>query len=359
MSVRAPLAFGMANPAWQPTHAPALQQVSNIPSPGPSSSPSKLKRRFEEDESREPSLDPSPPPDRPRKAAPLKRAKLVKDVVVKPEEHNDVDIGVLLASLPSDSLLPILTSLIKEQPTLKSAILPLIPRPALQTVVDMLTTAARQLKEAYPYSNVGSPFQSPSQPFAASSTFGFGSGSFGFGSAAPSRPASAFGSLTPTSSNGSGMRDQYIQSRLRPHIDKFVGLCLTYLPYFSHVILQSQSPPSQTICETYTLLSHITAQILSQPPLTQATLVPMLHHRLTEEWHSWLHRVDNHVNKQAGLFGTDVVNTWSRGLDELCQSKTSQQQQQLHDLLNNIRKRWISSVGWMIGRFPSPEPMDV
>ena len=198
--------------------------------------------------------------------------------------------------------------------------------------------------------------------FGASRT----STSSGFGSALRSPTGgSSFGSATAASG---GMRDEYIISRLRPHIQDFVSACLSYLPYFSNVTTtdpsSSKSQTAQTHAtalrqqhkdklhptETYLFLSALTSHILSQPPLTQASLVPMLASRLTEEWKAWVDHVDQFVNRQGGMFGRETVATWERGLDEFAQSK-------VHglEMMKEIRDLWVSKVGWLVGRQPMEE----
>ncbi|EIM92603.1 uncharacterized protein STEHIDRAFT_46102 [Stereum hirsutum FP-91666 SS1] len=322
---------------------------------------SRLKRRFEpEDENdtgpqrpspgaRDESMDRSPTPERPKRGVP-KRARTSpatnilgsKDVKENKsaDSDNDVDVGVLLASLPSQSLLPILTSLISSQPSLKSHVLSLIPRPSLDTALQALQQSAKKLRDAYPYSNLP-------QPTPPSSSFGFG-----FGSASTSR-SPTFGA---SSSNG-GMRQEYIVSRLTPHINEFTSACLSYLPYFS--LLPSSSPARPTPSspthgpqrdklhptETFTFLSSLTGHILSQPPLTQASLVPALLPRLLDEWKAWVDHVSEVVNKQGGMFGGETVRGWERALDEFAEAKD-------HGLeaFREVRDRWVAQVGWLVGR---------
>ena len=163
------------------------------------------------------------------------------------------------------------------------------------------------------------------------------------------------------------MRDEYIVSRLRLHIQDFVSACLSYLPYFSNVATADPSSKSQTTqthaaalrqqhkdklhpTETYLFLASLTTPILSQPPLTQASLVPMLASRLAEEWKAWVDHVDEFVNRQGGMFGRDTVATWERGLDEFAQAKENGM-----DMMKEIRDRWVLKVGWLVGRQPMEE----
>ncbi|KAH8997616.1 hypothetical protein EDB92DRAFT_1840742 [Lactarius akahatsu] len=343
-----------------------------------------LKRRFEQDEeqadqlsghgpgARDVAMERSPTPERPKRATPkrarngLTSAQEHKEGRSTKESHNpslgnqDVDVGVLLASLPSQSLLPLLNSLLQSQPSLKPIILSLIPRPSLETALQALTQSAKRLRDAYPYSN-----HPPSQ---ISLTTALG---FGFGSSHPSKPTSCstsslgFGSHVPQSSFGvssfaipdstSGMREEYVVSRLRPHVNDFVSSFQSYLPYFSQRASntnpqssETSQPPRRDRCpptETFFFLQSLTSHILAQPPLTQATLVPLILSRLLEEWKAWAEHVDDVVNRHAGMFGEETVRGWERVLDEFADAKGNGL-----EALREIRDSWIAKVGWLVGR---------
>jgi Cut8, nuclear proteasome tether protein len=263
------------------------------------------------------------------------------------------------ASLPTQSLLPLLNSLIQSQPTLKPVILSLIPRPSLDTALQALSQSAKRLREAYPYSN-----HPPSQ-ISLSSALGFGFGSnpvsrpshssssLGFGSHVPLQ---TFGVSSSTSSEtAGGMREEYIVPRLRPHINDFVASFQSYLPYFSQRTIHSNphssetlQPPRRDRCpptETFLFLQSLTSHILAQPSLTQATLVPLILSRLLEEWKVWVEHVDEVVNRQGGMFGEETVRGWERVLDEFTEVKGNGL-----EALREIRDSWIAKVGWLVGR---------
>ncbi|KAF8647928.1 hypothetical protein AX16_006460 [Volvariella volvacea WC 439] len=361
-----PLAFGFglhpSTVGWQspatPGHhnpIPFQQLASAVSSP----SVRAQKRRYEPDEevessrpTRDDAMDRSPTPERPRRTAP-KRARVTlpggqsKESTSKESknrEEGDVDVGVLLASLPPQSLLPILMALLNEHPSLKSAILPLIPRPTLETAVQALAHSAKKLRDAYPYS-------------APSSSL-----SFGFSQ-----------STSVTATQHGSMRDSYVLSRLRPHIAEFMSACTSYLPYFSYLprtvlsslpnvgdgayedrservstalqaLQKDQSHPS----ETFILLSAISNHLFEQPALTQTALGNALLPRLTQEWKGWVDRVDEIVNRQGGMFGSDMVKGWERGLDEMARHR---------DEFRTIRDSWVTKVGWLVGRV-FQQPMD-
>ena len=265
------------------------------------------------------------------------------------------------ASLPRESLLPVLTSLILAQPSLKSTVLSLIPRPSLETATQTIAKSAKRLLDAFPYSNTqlnGSAVSFSSFNQGRTSTFGE-AGGFGF-----ARSASGFGHPEPA--HTAGMREEYILSRLRPHVQDFVSACFSYIPYFSycdstslsehslqtapHVqshasALQTQHKDKSHPSETFLFLHALTTHAISQPPLTQSALLPLLIPRLVAEWKAWVDRVDEVVNREGGMFGQETVRTWERGLDDLAEAKG-------HGLeaLRDVRDRWVSKVGWLVGR---------
>jgi hypothetical protein len=271
------------------------------------------------------------------------------------------------ATLPPESLLPLLTSLLSAQPSLKSTILPLIPRPTLETAIQALTVAAKKLRDNYPYSNSTAPsFWQPSSfgsGFGSSRPSSLSSSSIGFGTTA--QPSHANPSQAPA--NG-GMRDDYILSRLRPHINNFVTACMSYLPYFSYIPVPTSQTPSargnsppqshsnvlQALhkdkshpSETFLFLSTVTNHLLSQPPLAQTSLLALLLPRLTQEWKAWVERVDAVVNREGGMFGIEVVRSWEKGLDEFVSRSA---QSEASRAMREVRDRWVTKVGWLVGR---------
>ncbi|OJA16279.1 hypothetical protein AZE42_00127 [Rhizopogon vesiculosus] len=378
------LGFGFGGTSWQSTMTlghtqPAtFQQLAssmNLPAPVHRVQ----KRRHEDDESdssgrhgaRDIAMDRSPTPERSKRAAP-KRAKVTSAVDSKDDKNgkenssvssdNDVDVGVLLASLPPQSLLPLLNAMISAQPSLKSLILPLIPRPTLDTAVQALEHSARKLREAYPYSNVSSFVPGPS----TTTSFSFASGITNYRTNIGG-PPSGFGRPDHQSQSGTsdgGMRESYILSRLRPAIHEFVSACMSYVPYFSYAssslplhvdsgssqslstALQLQHKDKSHPSETFIFLSTLSNQILSQPFLTQSSLAPLLLPRLIQEWRAWIDRIDEVVNQQGGMFGVDTVRSWEKGLDEFAEAKGPEGWQDMR----KVRNQWVVKVGWLVGR---------
>jgi len=342
--------------AWNPLY----HLTSHSPSTHHSYPARALKRRLDPDDEDDSGrkdivMDRSPTPERAKRTAPKRLRTVpstesgVRDERTSKENKapgSDVDIGVLLATLPPQSLLPILTSLISAQPSLKPAVLELIPRPTVDTAVQAIAQSAKKLKDAYPYSNTSS--------FTSSSitSFGFGSTSTsqrssGFGLGRSGSHQLLFGQTNVNNNQHGGMREEYIVSRLRPHISDFVAACFSYLPYFSYVSPQSLASTSQKShpSETFAFLSALTSHVLSQPPLTQTSLVPAVLPRLLEEWKAWVRELDDIVNRQAGMFGVETVKGWEKELDEFAHAKD-------HGLevLREIRDTWVGKVGWLVGR---------
>jgi hypothetical protein len=251
------------------------------------------------------------------------------------------DINV--ASLPPNALLPILNSLISSHPEIKRVVIPLIPRPTLDTAVQAIAASAKKLRDAYPYSNTS----------ASSTTTTFGFGSLQRPSLFADMGSRSSTSVTPTQ----GMRDDYILSRLAPHISVFVTTCMTYVPYFSldavapgqeghtvtstHIEAKGKAHPN----ETFQVLMVITNHFISQPPLARRSLSEQLLSRLVKEWMAWIDRLDVVVNQEAGMFGQETVRNWERVLDEYSQSGGPGL-----EVFRSIRDRWISTVGWLVGR---------
>jgi hypothetical protein len=206
--------------------------------------------------------------------------------------------------------------------------------------------------------------------------FGFGSRVNSFGT--PTQPP---GHHLETSTGGhtGGMRDSYIISRLRPHIHEFISACMSYLPYFSYLppstassggqpssasndhpdtrshsnVIHSLSKDKSHPTETYSFLAALTTHLLSQPALTQGSLAPLLLPRLADEWRAWVDKVDRIVNHEGGMFGSETVSGWVRGLDEFAESKGPEGFQ----VMREIRDQWVGKVGWLVGRVPH-HPME-
>ncbi|KLO14501.1 hypothetical protein SCHPADRAFT_996611 [Schizopora paradoxa] len=366
-----PLGFGFglaASSAWQPQGLlSSCGQQQSLVSQHSSPHKSAQKRRHEDtDGDRDESMDRSPTPERrPMRRILPKRSRLLVEPVHEQGANNNnddkenrtpnnasgdgVDVGMLLASLPPQSLLPILNSLLVTMPALKPTILSLIPRPTMQTAVAALNQAAKQLREAHPYS-------APSAQPSTSTSFGFGGQQLASRSNLSVPSSSGF--LRPSPSQN-GMRDAYVISRLRPHVNDFVSTASSYMPYFSYLndssskVQAAQGSKDKTTShptETFEFLSTLTSHLLSQPQLTQSLLLPQILPRLLQEWMAWVLRVDNYINKEAGMFGQDTAQGWIRALDQYADAKLHGVDGEMATGFQTIRNRWVSQVGWLVGR---------
>ena len=368
-----PLAFGFG---FAPSSSSSVVAHNALSPHSHHVAPRVQKRRLEVDDEGaghrgDDAMDRSPTPERPKRGPPKRLRVAATETSAKGSDKDssdgkdnrppssEVDVGVLLgqslrpvilccsprtkldvASLPQQSLLPLLMALLREQPGLKPLVLSLLPRPTLETALEALALASKTLREAYPYS-------APSP--VPSSSFGFGNAV----AASSSRGMNTgFGSQSQQSSqtnppNG-GMRESYVISRLRPHISEFVSACYSYLPYFSYLPPASNSPQSQLsaikppAAETFTFLCTLTSHLFSQPQLTQNELCPLITPRLLEEWGAWVNRVDEVVNRQGGMFSGEVARGWERSLDEFAVKGGYG--------MREIRDRWVAKVGWLVGR---------
>ncbi|EJD03996.1 uncharacterized protein FOMMEDRAFT_81765 [Fomitiporia mediterranea MF3/22] len=355
-------AFGLSSaasvPGWQP---PGMQTPPFVPSASTFSGSQKAaQKRRHDDSDHDEAMDRSPTPER-RPVRPMKQMRVrpaesrsqegaadhgkasKENRSARSDSGDDVDVGMLLASLPPQSLLPILTSLLSTNPSLKPTVLSLIPRPTLDTALNALNQAAKKLVEEYPYSASSQSFtrQSPSI-------------SFGFGT---SSSTSSFGRSTSPGVNHAGMRDDYVLSRLRPAISDFVSTVFSYMPYFSFMSDASDLQPAATgkekiyphPSETFAYLSAVTNHLINQPPLCQSSLAPLLLPRLLQEWMAWVNRV-NEVLKQGGMIGSGIAESWIEALDRYAEVKIEGVNDNMKYGLSDVRNRWISVAGWLVGR---------
>ncbi|KAF8344344.1 uncharacterized protein EI90DRAFT_3029343 [Cantharellus anzutake] len=312
----------------------------------------------------------SPSPDRPKKGLTKRirvegvKAPTVSNPKPAPEAQQDtIDVGMLLgtppcclrplcalqllinthrllASLPPASLLPILTSLITKYPALKQLIIPLIPRPTLDAALQALIASIKKIRDTYPYS----------QHAPLNTSFGFGLSSV---------PSSRDSSPAIGSSSGrtSGMRESYIQNRIRLPLAEFASTASSYLVYFTSLPSETQSSTTQQ------------PNVSSLPPVARNLVYAEssgLLIRLHREWVAWLDRIAEHVNRSGGMYGEETVRTWERGLDEMVASEDRDVKDGLSVTidpsslgpgevipqrpLRTLRDAWITKVGWLIGR---------
>jgi len=337
------------------TNPTAFQQLASSVT---QSSKSQKRRLEPDDESentrpnpRDESMDRSPTPEKPKRAPPKRARIATQSTTVKDdgkerknaeEEEDNVDIGVLLgkssicnsdrflmsthsASLPPQSLLPILSGLLKTQPGLKKVILPLIPRPSLEDALDALKQSVKKLHEAMPFSNV---------------------------------PSSSLHYTFGMPQQQSSMRNDYVLGRLRPYISEFVSTFLSYFPYFSYKY--PTPPPAKNIsssqlnatlhkekfhpAEAFSFLSSVTKLIIDQPALVISELEPLILPRLTEEWKLWLDNLDRHANREGNMVAPSIARTWEIEVERLGDGKAPG----ISRLMRDVAKHFPLKQSWGI-----------
>jgi len=336
--------FGMANPSFNPLIVPSLSPMRSN------------KRRLEGDSSDD-GMDTRSPTPEPMRRLPPKRLKGDTSLHTSEDQNNrdnkptkstdtrtisetdDIDVGFMLALLPPQSLMPLITSLIKGNPSLKQTILSSMPRPSLDSALQALSQSSAKLKNAYPYTTP---------------TFSFGQTNTN------SHPlARNTASLTNSSSlaSSSGMRESYIQSRVAPHLAEFTTNALSLLSFFtitspSKGFQESKVHPS----ETFTYLAAVTREILSLPLICQAALRQTLIPRLMNEWKRWVRWVDDYVNNQGGMFGLAMLKGWESQLDEF--AHISNPASLGLGELRQVRDEWVTCLGCLVGRVSTSNSME-
>ena len=214
-----------------------------------------------------------------------------------------------------------------------------------------VSRSARKLSEAYPYSNsTGAATFSLNPASRHSSQSHFSNTS--------ANTTSGFGHTPQPEGQQSGMRDVYILSRIRPHINEFVSTALSYMPYFSLVsdpsaeqssVLQRDSKIYAHPSETFTYLSSLTNHLLNQPPLCQSALAPLLLPRLVKEWMAWVNRLDVHL-RGGNMIGSNVAENWVSALDRYAECRIEGVDANTLFGFKTIRDRWVAVAGFLVGR---------
>lgn len=170
------------------------------------------------------------------------------------------------------------------------------------------------------------------------------------------------------------MRVEYILSRLQPHINDYVATSTAYFPYFSCISISAQNstfPPAAGQSnakpqvralhrdkfyptETFLFLHAVTSHILEQPSLAQAELQKLLLPRLSEEWSTWVTRLDEQINGQSRIVGSETLKTWDRGLTGLIERQSSE----ISSMVKVVREKWVEKVGWLWLPTPAQQAMD-
>ncbi|EIW72504.1 hypothetical protein TREMEDRAFT_58676 [Tremella mesenterica DSM 1558] len=258
----------------------------------------------------------------------IKRNQTNTNVIPTITENNevnreDVDMGVMLASLPPPYHLRILLQLLQNDPSLSATVMPLLPLPELQDCEDQLENAVDGIKRLL-------------LPF----------------------PGSA------TSASEREWR------RVIDKVDYFCRMCTTYLEIFT-----KHSPTG--LEKTYDILALLSSSFLqvlslSPPPPSHAqspsTPIERFGLSLIRAWSTWVSNLSENVNRRGGMFphstvsgwlgtldtlaGQHAVNSWSSGAGTIpvVPGIGHPTVRAFREAMEPIRQKFITDLGWLAGR---------
>ncbi|WVQ62064.1 uncharacterized protein L199_000199 [Kwoniella botswanensis] len=369
-----PLSFGFCHPStpsgftspsrpsssglnWSsPVHSPTKTSLSRLRSESNNLTPSSTLKRARR--SRSPSSSPPLSPNSPASSSSQARgsaskvdlsavaglalqdgpSKSAKRSRVLPSDNppiaasDGIDVGILLATLPSSSHLPILMQLLRTHPTLSESVLGQIPQPEVKTCVREMQTAFEAVQKA-------------------------AGGSFGM------REASELFELRRW-------------ERVRGEAEIFCRTASTYIRYFTS---NTKSPlEAESIFAFLHPLTTYLRTLLSVVPVNAPPNNPILDlaKLVLTIWDLWLKSLSAEVNQRGGMYPHPVVTNWAETMDRLTsKSATSAWDSSHHtshwslptsrpanqdsspsfdesfrQALEPLRNRFLTEVGWMIGR---------
>ncbi|TIB12078.1 hypothetical protein E3P92_01643 [Wallemia ichthyophaga] len=234
---------------------------------------------------------------------PVRTLKKVKSTLNTNVESEEGDVGVLLASLPRESLLNVMNNVINQEPSIKHLIMNKIPQPTISTYLNALNDSTCNIIQSIPIGH--------------------------------SRPTYT----------------------LRP-ISNWTKVISTYLPFFTS---NGVHVTDKFIAIQPTTVEFI--KVISRLPTLTNDEIPQslsgLWDKLRKIWSDWFEVVDAMVNREGGMFSSSVVNNWAKGLDEICKSGPDKPLGFNHSCqvdLINLRQNWETRLGWLIARDITPRP---
>ncbi|WVW82437.1 hypothetical protein I302_104447 [Kwoniella bestiolae CBS 10118] len=266
--------------------------------------------------------------DGPSKSA--KRSRFTSSENPQTSSSDGIDVGILLATLPSSAHLPILMQLLRTHPTLSETVLNQIPQPEVKTCVREIQTAFEAVQKA-------------------------AGGSLGM------REASELFELRRW-------------ERVRNEAEIFCRTASTYIQFFT----SNAKPPleAESIFAFLQPLTTCLQTLLSVVPVTSPPTNPVLElaKLVLSIWTLWLTSLSAEVNQRGGMYPHSVVTTWADTMDRLTSKSTTGQWDANHSAhwslpssrpanedrtsfdesfrqaLMPLRERFLTEVGWMIGR---------
>ncbi|WRT64271.1 uncharacterized protein IL334_001202 [Kwoniella shivajii] len=258
---------------------------------------------------------------------PAKRTRLGSSEAAQPST-NDIDIGIILATLPASAHLPILLQLLRTHPSLSETVLSQIPQPEVRTCINEIDASFDAIHKA-------------------------AGGSLGL-------------------RGGSAVSESRRWERVRSEVEVFCRTASTYIRYFTS---SSKSPiDTQSI---FTFLEPLTTHlqtVLRLVPSAAASSNPVLDlaKLVLSVWTLWLSNLLTEVNQQGGMYPHSTVSHWAETLDRLTasvigtvtahdshwSSSTTNPssivnaffEESFRQALIPVRHRFLNEVGWLIGR---------
>ncbi|WWD17755.1 hypothetical protein CI109_102196 [Kwoniella shandongensis] len=256
----------------------------------------------------------------------------------------DIDVGILLATLPPSAHLPILLQVLRDNPSLSASILPQIPRPDLRSCINELECGLDRIRKL-----VG-PIQS------------------------------MYGLQTSVSSARRW-------ERVRDEVETFCRTASTYIRYIT-----STSPGATAIDpqSLFALLHPLTTHLLfllalipSSSPFgngiqsaTPGNVVLELAKLILSKWNTWILELAAEVNDRGGMYPYSVVIQWADTLDHIVSGPSTSSSDQsivphwssssstvqspepdsqslqpsFREAFVPIRDQFLTRVGWLVGR---------
>ncbi|KAL4398981.1 nuclear protein quality control by the ubiquitin-proteasome system protein [Malassezia pachydermatis] len=243
------------------------------------------------------------------------------------------DIGRSLATLEKSALLTILLELAKDESTAER-IYTLLPAPTVENALASLQQYESRIRSSLPMSTTGH------------------------------------------------VREQYVWGRVRSTLDELASDLARYLSLFSPSRQASRDMPPIHPTEMFSFLHTATQCMLriahmlpcdgaefkrvpssslvktfrnsltissdARDPMAH-TIIPML----LREWQAWLVCMDAAVNKEARMYGQEVVLSWCRGLAMLstCASDQTETPTEaaVHAAMHQAAEQMHTSIGWLVG----------
>lgn len=316
------------------------------------------------------------------------------------DSGSDVDLGVLLASLPPQVHLQLLHSMIRERPSLKPLLLSLLPPPELEYCVANIEEKLKRVIEVMPIGSTTTTSNTTASSTPTSITAGFGGFSsrpprlgggvtfggqattasgrvalgFGFGS------GSAASLYSPTATTDGMISDGYVLNRIRGPVNDLCLSATTYLPYFlpggkqtsgnspalSSDVSQPAVAPHASVSFQYLhfVTDLLLAQLLPLLPKTSPVLAPIttLLDAVIAGWLEWINALSEHVNKAAGMYPASMVEGWYKVLEQISSTHITKEtglsqspddlMRRLVEKVGQVKDRWVQEVGWLIGMHP-------